>query len=62
MSRRTRPQPALAQAELDVLSDDQVSALAKSSQALANESMATAAFYQRTADRCRKALKLRKKS
>ena len=62
MSRRTRPQPALTQATLDALTDDQVAALAKSSQELANESMATAAFYQRTADRCRKALKLRKRA
>lgn len=62
MSRRTRPHPALTQAELNYLSDDQVSTLAKSSQTLANESMAVAAFYQRTADRCRKALKLRKRA
>lgn len=62
MSRRTRPQPALTQQELDRLTDEQVSALAKSSQSLANESMAAAAFYQRTADRCRKALKLRKRA
>lgn len=62
MSRRTRPQPALTQQELDRLTDEQVAALAKSSQSLANEAMSNAAFYQRTADRCRKALKLRKRA
>ncbi|ADV27003.1 OmpA/MotB domain-containing protein [Pseudoxanthomonas suwonensis 11-1] len=53
-----QPQP-LTQAELDRLTDEQVHALERASQRLADETQRQAAHYQRTADRMRKALKNR---
>jgi len=55
-----RPQP-LTQADLDRLTDDEVHALERASQRLADETQRQAAHYQRTADRMRKALKARHK-
>jgi len=55
-----QPQP-LTQAELDRLTDDQLSVLARATQRLADVSQRTAAGYQRQADRLRKALKARHK-
>lgn len=55
-----QPQP-MTQAELDRLTDEQVHALERASQKLANETQRQAAHYQRTADRMRKALKARAK-
>ena len=51
---------AMTQAELDSLTDEQVAALERATQKLANEVQAQAASYQRQADRLRKALKRRK--
>lgn len=55
-----QPQP-LTQAELDRLTDDQLSVLARATQRLAEASQRTAAGYQRQADRLRKAIKARAK-
>lgn len=55
-----QPQP-LTQAELDRLTDDQLSVLARATQRLADASQRTAAGYQRQADRLRKAIKARAK-
>lgn len=55
-----QPQP-LTQADLDRLTDDEVHALERASQRLADETQRQAAHYQRTADRMRKALKARHK-
>ena len=52
--------PTMTQAELDSLTDEQVAALERATQKLANEVQAQAASYQRQADRLRKALKRRK--
>lgn len=56
-----RPQP-LTQAELDRLTDDQLSVLARATQRLADASQRTAAGYQRQADRMRKAIKIRNRN
>lgn len=63
-----RPQP-LTQAELDRLTDEQVHALERASQRLADEAQRQAAHYQRTAagyqrqaDRMRKAIKIRNRN
>lgn len=55
-----RPQP-LTQAELDRLTDEQLSVLARATQRLADASQRTTAGYQRQADRMRKAIKARAK-
>lgn len=55
-----RSQP-LTQAEIDRLTDEQVHALERASQKLADETQRQAASYQRTADRMRKAIKARAK-
>lgn len=56
-----RPQP-LTQAELDRLTDEQLSVLARATQRLADASQRTAAGYQRQADRMRKAIKIRNRN
>jgi len=56
-----QPQP-LTQAELDRLTDDQLSVLARATQRLADASQRTAAGYQRQADRMRKAIKIRNRN
>lgn len=50
----------LTTAEIHRLTNDQVAALEKATQHLANETQRQAASYQRTADRLRKEIKRRK--
>lgn len=56
-----RPQP-LTQAELDRLTDEQLSALERATQRLGTELQRQAAHYQRQADRMRKAIKIRNRN
>lgn len=55
-----REQAAMTQAEVDGLSDDEIAALERVTQKLANEVQRQGAAYQRQADRLRKAIKRRK--
>lgn len=55
-----REQAAMTQAEVDALSDDEIAALERVTQKLANELQRQGAAYQRQADRLRKAIKRRK--
>jgi len=52
---------AMEQADMDRLTDEQLRALEKGTQRLADETQRQAAHYQRQADRMRKALQRRKK-
>lgn len=53
---------AMQQADIDRLSDEQIHALERATQKLADQTQREAARYQRTADRLRKNIKLRKES
>lgn len=52
--------PTMTQAEVDSLSDEQIAALERVTQKLANQVQREGAAYQRFADRLRKAIKRRK--
>ena len=52
--------PTMTQAEVDALSDEDIAALERVTQKLANAVQAQGASYQRQADRLRKAIKRRK--
>jgi len=51
---------AMEQKDIDRLDDDQIAALERTTQKLADETQRQAARYQRTADRLRKSIKRRK--
>ena len=53
---------AMEQKYIDRLDDDQIAALERTTQKLADETQRQAAHYQRTADRLRKAIKRRKEA
>lgn len=53
---------AMQQADIDRLSDEQIHALERATQKLANETQRAASRYQRTADRLRKNIKRRRES
>lgn len=53
---------AMQQADIDRLSDEQIHALERATQKLADQTQREAARYQRTADRLRKNIKLRKEA
>lgn len=53
---------AMQQADIDRLSDEQIDALERATQKLADQTQREAARYQRTADRLRKNIKIRKEA
>lgn len=53
---------AMQQADIDRLSDEQIYALERATQKLADQTQREAARYQRTADRLRKNIRLRKEA